>query len=73
MRAATSAPLLIHSNAGIPTLVKGEIVYPESSEYMAARFKALAEMGVNIVGGCCGTGAEHIRALRASVASLVRP
>ena len=73
MRAATSAPLLIHSNAGIPTLVKGEIVYPESSEYMAERFKALAEMGVNIVGGCCGTGAEHIRALRASVASLVRP
>ena len=32
-----------------------------------------AEMGVNIVGGCCGTGPEHIRALKTSVASLVRP
>ena len=73
MREATSAPLLIHSNAGIPTLQKGEIVYPESSEFMADRFKALAEMGVNIVGGCCGTGPEHIRALKTSVASLVRP
>ena len=73
MRAATDAPLLIHSNAGIPTLVKGEIVYPESKEYMAERFKTLAEMGVNIVGGCCGTGPEHIRALRVSVASLVQP
>ena len=73
MREVTSAPLLIHSNAGIPTLQKGEIVYPESSEFMADRFKALAEMGVNIVGGCCGTGPEHIRALKTSVASLVRP
>ena len=73
MRQATDAPLLIHSNAGIPALQKGEIVYPESSEFMAQRFKALAEMGVNIVGGCCGTGPEHIRALKSSVASLVRP
>ena len=73
MRRLTDAPLLIHSNAGIPTLQKGEIVYPESSEFMADRFKALAEMGVNIVGGCCGTGPEHIRALKSSVASLVRP
>ena len=73
MREATGAPLLIHSNAGIPLLKKGEIVYPESAEFMSERFKALAEMGVNIVGGCCGTGPEHIRALKNSVSSLVRP
>ena len=63
MRAETDGHLLIHSNAGIPAMRSGEIVYPESPEYMAERFKVLAEMGVNIIGGCCGTGPEHIRAL----------
>ena len=52
---------LVHSNAGIPAMRGGEIVYPESPEYMAERFMVLAELGVNIIGGCCGTGPEHIR------------
>ena len=59
--------LLIHSNAGIPAMRGGEIIYPESPEYMAERFKMLADSGVNIIGGCCGTGPEHIRALAAAV------
>ena len=46
--------LLIHSNAGIPAMQGGQIVYPESPEYMAERFKDLAGLGVNIIGGCCG-------------------
>jgi methionine synthase I (cobalamin-dependent) len=41
----------------------GQIIYPESPEYMAERFKQLADIGVDIIGGCCGTGPEHIRAL----------
>lgn len=64
MRAVTDGYLLIHSNAGIPVRKGGEIVYPETPEYMAERFKILAhEVGVNIIGGCCGTGPDHIRAL----------
>ena len=64
LRAATDAPLLVHSNAGIPVARGGEVVYPESPEYMAPRLKAMVEeAGVNIVGGCCGTGPTHIRAL----------
>ncbi len=64
LRAATDAPLLVHSNAGIPVAMGGEVVYPESPEYMAPRLKAMVEeAGVNIVGGCCGTGPAHIRAL----------
>ena len=66
--AADGAPLLVHSNAGIPAVRRGEIVYPESPEYMAARFKTLVdEVGVNIVGGCCGTHPGHIRALAAAL------
>ncbi len=67
MRAETDGYLLIHSNAGIPAMKNGVIVYPESPDYMAERFKVLADLGVNIVGGCCGTGPEHIRALGAAL------
>ena len=67
MRAETDGYLLIHSNAGIPAMRNGQIVYPESPEYMAERFKELADLGVNIIGGCCGTGPEHIRALASAV------
>jgi 5-methyltetrahydrofolate--homocysteine methyltransferase len=63
MRQATDGPLLVHSNAGIPAYQGGEIVYPESPDYMVERFEILADMGIDILGGCCGTGPEHIRAL----------
>lgn len=63
LRKATDGYVLIHSNAGIPTIVDGEIVYPETPDYMAKRFKVLVDEGINIVGGCCGTGPDHIRSL----------
>ena len=63
MRAVDDGYMLDHSNAGIPDLVKGEVVYNESPEFMAERFKQLTDLGINIVGGCCGTGPDHIRAL----------
>ena len=64
LRSATDGYLLIHSNAGIPAPQGGEIVYPETPDYMAERFKIMAhEVGINIIGGCCGTTPDHIRAL----------
>ena len=63
MRESTDRPMIVHCNAGIPSLVSGEILYPESPEYMAEQFIKLIEVGVNIVGGCCGTSPEHIKAL----------
>ena len=67
MRQASEGYLLLHSNAGIPQFKKGQIIYPESPEFMAKRFKTLAGLGINILGGCCGTGPEHIRALAHAV------
>ena len=67
MRGETDGYLLIHSNAGIPAMQGGRIVYPGSPGYMAERFSELADLGVNIIGGCCGTGPEHIRAIVAAV------
>ena len=67
MRVVDDGPMLVHSNAGIPDMKDGKIIYNEGPEYMAERFKRLSDMGINIIGGCCGTGPDHIRALRAAV------
>jgi methionine synthase I (cobalamin-dependent) len=57
-------PLSIQSNAGLPHHQAGRIVFPESPEFMASKARELVELGVAIIGGCCGTTPEHIRALR---------
>lgn len=61
---ASSKPVLIHSNAGIPKIVGKEVVYNEEPEYMAEYFVSLIERGAKIVGGCCGVTPKHIEALR---------
>ena len=61
IRKSTTLPMLIHSNAGIPTLEKKDIKYPETPEYMKSRFCKLQEVGVDIIGGCCGTTPRHIQ------------
>ena len=63
LRQITDGYLLIHSNAGPPVVEDGQTVWLDSPEYMAERFLVLADMGINIIGGCCGTGPGHIRAL----------
>lgn len=72
LRDVTDGYLLIHSNAGLPAIVKGQIVYPETPEYMAQGFEKLVDLGVNIVGGCCGTTPDHVRALSKAVRPKVR-
>ena len=67
LRAATDGYILIHSNAGIPATKGGEVIYPETPDYMAERFEQMVKIGVNIVGGCCGTDPDHIRALAKKV------
>tara|TARA_B100001123_G_scaffold372637_1_gene436679 strand:+ start:1941 stop:2819 length:879 start_codon:yes stop_codon:yes gene_type:complete len=62
MRAASVLPILTHVNAGIPEIKKTAIVYPDSPEFMAEEMVNIIEAGANIVGGCCGTSPEYIRA-----------
>ncbi len=60
-------------NAGIPQVVSGRTVYPLSPEAFARELAAfVAEDGVTVVGGCCGTTPEHIRSLAQALAD-VRP
>ncbi len=62
-QAAPSAPLLVQANAGLPVIEDGQTHYPESPEDMAARVPELRGAGANIIGGCCGTTPDHIRAI----------
>jgi 5-methyltetrahydrofolate--homocysteine methyltransferase len=71
-RRASSLPLLIQPNAGLPQQRGGELFYPENPEFMAAKAVDLLELGVAIVGGCCGTTPEHVRALRLRVDAFTR-
>lgn len=54
-------PLIAKPSAGDPSFVEGKLVYPESAEYMSKNAQKLADLGVSIIGGCCGTTPEHIR------------
>ena len=63
-RKHSSLPLLIQSNAGLPELKDGNLVYNETPQFMAEKSRQLLDLGVNIIGGCCGTTPEHIKAIR---------
>ncbi|MBC8428716.1 MAG: homocysteine S-methyltransferase family protein [FCB group bacterium] len=62
-RKETKIPLLIQSNAGQPELRNGKIVYSESPVLFAEKALELADIGVSIIGGCCGTTPRHIEAI----------
>jgi 5-methyltetrahydrofolate--homocysteine methyltransferase len=61
LRALTSLPLWIKANAGIPQIVNGKVAYPLSAEEYAAYVPALVDVGVDVIGGCCGTDPDFIR------------
>jgi len=63
-------PVLIQANAGMPCIVNGKNVFPETPEQMTSKLKDLIENGANIVGGCCGTTPEHISSFRKLLGSI---
>ena len=70
LRAVTKAPLIAMPNAGMPELVCGETVFPESPEEMASKVGRLVAAGASIIGGCCGTTPAHIAAMARQVKML---
>ncbi len=64
MRPLTSKPIIAQSNAGIADWVDGQAIYKETPDISRPKAQALLEKGVNIIGGCCGTGPEHIKMMR---------
>ncbi|MDD4774592.1 MAG: homocysteine S-methyltransferase family protein, partial [Eubacteriales bacterium] len=68
---APDIPILIHANAGLPENRNGIDYFPQNPEYMSSFVPALIGAGANIIGGCCGTTPEHIRAIKKAVVSVV--
>ena len=67
VRAVTSLPLAAQPNAGMPRSVEGRNIYLCSPEYMASYARKFVAAGVRLVGGCCGTTPDHIRAMKSAL------
>ncbi len=57
-------------NAGIPRMVGGRYMYLSSPEYTAEYALRLAKLGINVIGGCCGTTPVHIKMIAEKVAKI---
>lgn len=63
LRSATALPILAQPNAGRPKLVNNQAVFEMAPEPFAAGIVECLRAGARLVGGCCGTTPEHIRAV----------
>ena len=66
-------PLSAMPNAGFPAYVNGRIMYFSAPQYMADYARQMVELGVTVVGGCCGTTPEHIQAMREVLRTVESP
>jgi methionine synthase I (cobalamin-dependent) len=65
--ARPGARLLAKPNAGLPQVVNGRAVYNVGPDVLAAFAAKMKSLGVAVVGGCCGTTPEHLRAMRGAL------
>lgn len=69
--ANSNRPIAVIPNAGLPLNIDGQAVYPMEPEPMAALLgEFVRELGVNVVGGCCGTTPAHLAEVVAQVAEV---
>ncbi len=68
----TKLKLSAQPNAGLPRLVDGRFIYLSSPEYFAEYALKFAQLGVSIIGGCCGTTPAHISAMAKALESATK-
>jgi 5-methyltetrahydrofolate--homocysteine methyltransferase len=66
-KAATNLPVMAQPNAGQPKLIDMKVIYDETPEQMVKGVVPLIDAGTNILGACCGSTPDHIRAFRAAM------
>ncbi|MEN6627114.1 MAG: homocysteine S-methyltransferase family protein [Candidatus Sumerlaeia bacterium] len=67
MRPLTRLPMIAQASAGIPQMVQDKLVWPETPVKIVDHVKRMLDAGLSIIGGCCGTGPEHIHTIRSIV------
>jgi methionine synthase / methylenetetrahydrofolate reductase(NADPH) len=70
MAAATQIPIVAMPNAGMPRSVDGRNIYLCSPEYMASFARKFVKAGAQLIGGCCGTTPQHIRAMKSALRAV---
>jgi|TARA_B100000686_G_scaffold214388_1_gene221342 methionine synthase I (cobalamin-dependent) len=65
--AVSTVPMAAQPNAGYPRHVDGRTLYLSSPEFVASYARRFANLGVRLVGGCCGTTPEHTRSIRRAI------
>ncbi len=73
MRRVTALPLISQANAGLPVLRDGVTVFPGTPQEMTAYHDRLIELGVRVIGGCCGTTPAHIGAMKEGLSGKQAP
>ncbi|NLG86329.1 MAG: dihydropteroate synthase [Firmicutes bacterium] len=68
--AYSKVPVMAQPNAGLPKVVQGKTVFDVGPEAFAQYAKMMAQKGVTILGGCCGTNPSHIKAIKKELAGL---
>ncbi len=63
MTEISSLPIIVNPNAGLPRSENGKTVFDIGPDEFATLMGKIADMGVHVLGGCCGTTPEHIRRL----------
>lgn len=59
----TNKPIIIQPNAGLPKLINKKTVFPQDPQTFSKYASEFIKIGVNILGGCCGTTPDHIKTL----------
>jgi 5-methyltetrahydrofolate--homocysteine methyltransferase len=69
MRKVTDLPLISQANAGLPQLLDDKTIFPGTPAEMTAYHERMIDLGVRVIGGCCGTTPAHIRAMKSALAN----
>jgi 5-methyltetrahydrofolate--homocysteine methyltransferase len=70
MRESATRPLIAQANAGVPEMIDGVPHYHETPEEIRPKASRLLDLGLGILGGCCGTEPDHIRVMRELINDL---
>lgn len=71
--AAGDLPVVVRPNAGAPRQSEGRLLYPTHARYFGEQARGIVAAGATAVGGCCGTGPAHIRAVVQALSEGVEP
>jgi methionine synthase I (cobalamin-dependent) len=70
---APNTPIICKANAGIPEFKGDKLHYTGTPEVMGAHLKRMADAGIEIIGGCCGTATQHVAYMRGVIDGNIEP